>query len=298
MWNILKDLNMRATSKKIIILFGALATTLVLVSCGSGSDSKEVSQSEKLLATTSSSTTANNALPVHWSPDAVNAIVARNGRTEVQVSFDAVEALGNVTLRVVPEIAPYVSVTPSSLNNVKEGDRVTVRITIQSTATAPLGLFDGTIQVREVTSKPGQGRVLARPLPVTILIREEETVAGVDADNNGVWDYIDQYINTTYPDDANTRVALRQFARAIEGGLLHADDKTTSLRYAEDGDRAIECVYFLRPQDARQVLSASKSAILNTNLRSRSYLMFSEQSAGQVFNSAPISQRGASCIAE
>ncbi|MEI2774344.1 MAG: hypothetical protein V9G98_27830 [Candidatus Competibacter sp.] len=243
----------------------------------------------------------NSAPLVHWAPDTVNAIVTRNGHTEVQVSLDAVEALGNVYLRVVPEIAPYVTVNPSAINNVKPGDKISVRITVQAGATAPLEMFDGTIQVRQQTNnKPGQGKVFARPLPVTILIREEEGVAGVDADNNGVWDYVDQYINTVYPgpDVSSVRIALRQNARAIQGGVLHADDNALSIRYAEDMDRSIECVYFLRPEDARKVLLDLKANILNTKTRSEAFMMFSEQSAGHVFSSALVSQRSASCVTE
>jgi len=251
-----------------------------------------------LLLLSSAFNAAEAAPSVNWAPNLVNATVAPGQRAEIQVSFNAVEALGNVSLRVVPEIAPYVSVSPSTLNNVKAGDSFTIRITVQAAATAPLRLFEGTIQVRQMTTGPGNGRVFARPLPVHVLIREQEGIAGVDADNNGVWDYVDQYINTTYPNEPNTRVALRQFSRAIQNSLLHADDKSLSLRYAEDSDRATECVFFVHPQDADKVLSALEAAILNNATRSRAFMMFSEQSAGQVFQSAPISQRSASCIAE
>ncbi len=254
--------------------------------------------SAALLLFSSIFNSANAATPVHWTPDAVNAVVGQGERTEVQASFDAVEALGNISLRVVPEIAPYVTVVPSTLNNVKAGDRITIRISVQAATSSPLRLFEGTIQVRQTTTGPGNGRVFARPLPVHVLIREQEGIAGVDADNNGVWDYVDQYINATYANDPNTRVALRQFARAIQNSLLHAADKSLSLRYAEEGDRAIECVFSMRPQDARKVLLELKATILNNATRSRAFMMFSEQSAGQVFQSAPISQRGASCIAE
>jgi hypothetical protein len=239
-----------------------------------------------------------SAPKVHWTPDTVNAIVEPGGHTEVEVSLNAVKDLGNVVLRIVPELDPFVDVTPSTLNNVKAGDMVTVHITIQAAASTPVGLFDGTIQVRQKTSKPGKGKVLARPLPIQVLIRREEGIAGVDADGNGVWDYIDQYINTTYPDSDSLRAALRQDTKAIEGGLLHADDKNQSLKYATDMDRAIECVFFLRPDDADKVLAELEATILNNKVRSRTFIVFSEQSAGQVFPSAPISERGASCAAE
>lgn len=238
--------------------------------------------------------------PVHWSQSAVNASISRGGHTEIIVSLNAVKAIGNVDIRIVPEIDLYVDVSPSMLSNVKAGDTIPIRISIQADTAAPLGLFDGTIQVREKVTRRGKGKVLARPLPVHVLIREEEGVASVDADGNGVWDYIDQYINDKYPgaDNDRLRSASRQYARAIQGGLLNADNKAISLQYAEASDRATECMFFLRPQDADEVLSDLEAIILNTQTRSKAFLMFSEQSAGQIFPSVPFSQRSASCVDE
>lgn len=254
--------------------------------------------------------------PVHWSQDAVNAILSRGGRTEIQVSLDAVQALGNIYLRVAPEIRPYVKVSPPMIRNVKAGDITPIRISIQAGTVVPSGLFNGTIQV---VMRQGKRKVLALPLPVHVLIYEHEggaasnvstdsprpthvecPIAGVDADSNGVWDYIDQYIDVKYPgaDNDRTRSACRQCALAIQGGLLNADNKDMSLRYATAISRAAECVFYLRPQDAHDVLSDLEAIILNTLTRSRAFLMFSEQCAGQVFPSAPISQFGASCINE
>jgi hypothetical protein len=137
-------------------------------------------------------------------------------------------------------------------------------------------------------------------LPVHLLIREEEGIEGTDSDGNAVWDYIDQYIDTNYPGNDNEalRSAFRQYSRALEGGLINASDKEMSLHYAVASDRATECAFDLRPHDASNMLSDLEAVILNTQTRSGAFIMFSEQSAGQVFPSASISQRGASCIAE
>ena len=128
----------------------------------------------------------------------------------------------------------------------------------------------------------------------------EEKIADIDSDNNGVWDYIDKYINTKYPgpDNNQLRSASRQYARAIQGGLLNADNKEISLQYATASTRATECVFYLRPQDASGVLSDLEAVILNTMTRSRAFLRSSEQSAGGVFPIVPFSQRSTSCIAD
>lgn len=244
--------------------------------------------------------------PVTWSQADLDAVVPQGGITELQVSLNAVETLGDVYLRIVPELDAYIDVEPASLADVRAGDIIPIRVRIQVDSTAPLGLFDGTIQVREQVTRgvrgarQGNGRVFPRLLPVTLLIQEAETIAGVDSDVNGVWDYIDAYIDSIYtlPPDDLIRPALRQYARALEGGLLNADASDMALRYAIASDRATECVFYLRPDDANRVLSDLEAVILNTETRSRAFLMFSEQSAGQVFSSVPFSERATSCVTE
>jgi hypothetical protein len=238
--------------------------------------------------------------PLNWSPNSVSAIVTRGGRTEIQVSLNIIESVGSVALQIAPEVDPYVDVIPATIGNARAGDAIPIRIIIQASATGPLGSFDGTIQVREQVTGQRQGRVFARPLPVHLLIREEQGVPGPDSDGNGVWDYIDQYINTVFPgtQNASTRSAARQYARAIEGGLLNADNKARAIQFAAASDRATECMYYLRPQDAAAAIADLEAAILNTQLRSKTFVMWSEQSAGQVFPSVPFSQRATSCVVD
>ena len=252
---------------------------------------------------------ALSAPPAHWSPDAINTAIAPGGHSELQATLQAIEALGNVQLRVTPALAPYVRVTPSTLTGVRAGASITIHILVQAAGNAPLKLFDGTIQVRQQDSKrrgdddeehdsEGQGRVFPRPLPVHVLIRKTADLVGPDTDGNGVWDYVDQYINSKYPsqNDSNLRAALRQNARALQAGLLHADDKALAMKDGREADRAIACLYFIRRDDAHSVRSDLQAAILNNPTRSRAYIMWSEQSAGQVFELVPPSQDA--CIPE
>jgi hypothetical protein len=154
------------------------------------------------------------------------------------------------------------------------------------------------LQVRARTSR-AQGRLLARPLPVTVAVQATGSHDDVDADSNGVWDYIDRYIDTTYGSaSAADKAALRQFSRAIQGALLDSADLSLSLKHAVESDRAMECLFSLRPADAPRLLKDVRAAILNTRARSRAFLMWSEQSAGQVFHSKPKSQWGSSCISQ
>ena len=81
-------------------------------------------------------------------------------------------------------------------------------------------------------------------------------------------------------------------------GLLNADNKDLSLQFAQASDRAQECVFYLRPEDANEVLSDLEAVILNTETRSKAFLMWGDQSGGQVFPGVPFSQRNTSCVAE
>lgn len=242
-----------------------------------------------------------NATPsVRWSQPAVDAAIPRGSHKEIAVSLDALETIGSVDLKVVPELSPYVDVVPSAVQNLVAGDVVPIQISVHADPNAPLRSVDGVIQVRAQVTRRGNGRVFSRPLPVRILIQEEEGVVGTDSDGNGVWDYIDQYINTKYPGTENQemRTAARQYARSIQGGLLNADDKQMALQFSSASDRATECIFYLNPENAADVLRDLESAILNTETRTKAFFMFSEQSVGEVFASTPFSKRSDSCITE
>lgn len=236
---------------------------------------------------------------VHWSQTSINAIIPQGGRKNVTIYLNALKPLGNIYLEPVPNIKPYIIISPESFPNVKSGDTIPINLNIHADSSAPLGLFSGVIHVRQSGVK-NQRKVLARPLPINVLIREEEGVNDVDADGNGVWDYIDQYINNKYPgrEYIQLRSAARQYALALQGALLNADNKDLSLEYAIKSDRATECMFCVRPDDAGDILADLEAAILNSKTRARAFLMFSEQCAGQVFRSVPISQRCSSCDAD
>lgn len=106
------------------------------------------------------------------------------------------------------------------------------------------------------------------------------TVAGVDADNDGVRDDIETYIDQTYSGgtDGPTRNALRQYAKAAQAAMLEAGDQARSVIHAEERFRAIECLMARRPSDFPKVFSDLRARILNTDLRSKAYL----QADGQV----------------
>jgi hypothetical protein len=69
-------------------------------------------------------------------------------------------------VRVVPEIAPYVSVSPPSFDNLIADGSYQLEVTFTAPVDAPLEVHEGTIQLREGKKN------LAKPLPVSVEIVE------------------------------------------------------------------------------------------------------------------------------
>lgn len=67
-------------------------------------------------------------------------------------------------------------------------------------------------------------------------LNQTESLAGVDADANGVRDDVDRYIDTAYADQtsADLNKAVRQYARAVQSSLVDADSQTQSLTHATE----------------------------------------------------------------
>ena len=108
---------------------------------------------------------------------------------------------------------------------------------------------------------------------------QTESIAGVDADANGVRDDVDRYIDTTYPDQASADLnkALRQYAKAVQSSLVDADSGTLSLTHATERFRALECLMARRPRDFHTVFVDVRAQLLNTPSRSEAYLKADDQ---------------------
>lgn len=107
-----------------------------------------------------------------------------------------------------------------------------------------------------------------------------QRIAGLDADNNGVRDDIDAYINTRYS-DVSQRAAALQTARAIQQDLLvDKTDKPAVKLAALAETRAVHCLFSKfhgpGPLQPSAVSSAIESMTANTKERLSAYLAFSK----------------------
>ncbi|MBL8038410.1 MAG: hypothetical protein JNN16_12990 [Nitrospira sp.] len=123
-----------------------------------------------------------------------------------------------------------------------------------------------------LVSCSGENAPLSSPI-------QTETVAGVDADTNGVRDDVDRYIDTTYADQASAdlKKAVRQYARAVQSSLIDAGSPTLSLTHATERFRALECLMARRPRDFHTVFVDVRAQLLNTSSRSEAYLKADDQ---------------------
>lgn len=232
--------------------------------------------------------------PVNWSLPSLNSIVPAGGSRQVTFMFEASEDIGNITFRVVPELLPYVQISPAAISNVVAGSSTVINVTLKAGLTTQSFAVNGVIQARAAS---GAQKVFAQPLPVQLMIRVNP-IADFDADGNGIWDYVDQYINTTYANDPEIVPALQQFARSFQAALLDAKDADLSLQHSGEADRAIECIFSYRIRrgaEAAEIIEKLKAAMLNTRERSLADAIFSEHSAGHVFANVPVGQERTSC---
>jgi hypothetical protein len=104
---------------------------------------------------------------ITWTPAFINETILGGETKTVSVFFIASEDVNNVIVRVVPELQPYVRVSPSNFSSITRGQNLNLTIVISSLVTSLPGTFEGTIQLRSGT--PSQ-KTIAKPLPVTINI--------------------------------------------------------------------------------------------------------------------------------
>ncbi|TKB62724.1 MAG: hypothetical protein E8D49_00050 [Nitrospira sp.] len=100
------------------------------------------------------------------------------------------------------------------------------------------------------------------------------SLAGTDANSDGVRDDIESYIDTTYPVPANldTNKALRQYAKAAQSSIIDASDAGKSVTHSTERFRALECLMSRRPTDFHPLFVELRARILDTLPRSEAYL--------------------------
>jgi len=112
---------------------------------------------------------------MNWAPTSVTQIIAPGESKTISVSFVASEAVSDVVVSVVPELQPFVQVSPSAFGGIVQGQTLNVSITVSAASSSPLGTFAGTVQLR---SRVDPKKIFAKPLPVTVEVWQRITEPG------------------------------------------------------------------------------------------------------------------------
>ena len=125
----------------------------------------------------------------------------------------------------------------------------------------------------------------------------DETIEGVDINENGVRDDIERWIGLNYRNSEKTRMALTQVYYPLQNFMIHARENDRDAVY-NDMDalqRAGECLDYIRPDDAYKLIEELKARVVNTSDRAYAYLDSSRILGGGSFPSAPFSKWNMSC---
>ena len=150
----------------------------------------------------------------------------------------------------------------------------------------------GMLLLSSLLTACGSGDSVSPATPTTT------TVAGVDANGDGVRDEIETYIDTTYPVAVQneTNRALRQYAKAVQASLIHADDSSLSVTHATERFRALECLMARRPSDFHPLFVELRARLLDTTARSNAYFQADSQVKATNIPLLPMNQWRTACL--
>lgn len=115
-----------------------------------------------------------------------------------------------------------------------------------------------------------------------------DTVAGIDADDNGIRDDIDAYIKQTYRIEEHQK-AVNQYAKSLQASLLvDTEDKIAVKAITNEKARAISCISDKIPggksPNGERVVREILSMTTNTKLRLTQYFVLDKALDGTVIS--------------
>jgi hypothetical protein len=228
---------------------------------------------------------------IQWTPPAITTVISIGQPHTINVSLQNFVNLRDVSLFVSDAtVARFVTISPAQLPRLKKNTVTPVAITFsvpQSTVTPSLQSLTGAIKIkttkhRDKDDVDDDDRRLFPPLLFNLTISDDTTVGGTDANNNGIRDDIDQYIQQTFT-DAGQKAAAVQMASAMQAAILHAGDKAASLSNGSRLTAATDCISSYSDPAVRNKLIDIQPLTLNTQVRTTAWLAFNDQVAGGYF---------------
>lgn len=126
------------------------------------------------------------------------------------------------------------------------------------------------VQVQKIHSTKLQlDDVMGKNLPPDPGALADQTIAGIDANNNGIRDDVELAIFKEYPNSAKTRAVLLQYALVLQMEIKQSIvNKDTATAVAEEDSRAYDCIGKIVPKsnDDIQKIEAYRNFIENKQL--------------------------------
>jgi len=148
------------------IVLGAILViaTVVLVACGGGDSEKAASSgAERQAAPTSR--IASRGPSISWNPTSLTQTIKPGETRTVIATLTALTSTPSSVIRVVPELQPYVSVSPTTTGPLTPNQSVAFAVTFSAPIDALPVTSTGTVQLRTSDSA---GNTLAQPLPIAV----------------------------------------------------------------------------------------------------------------------------------
>lgn len=117
-------------------------------------------------------TTASAEPQITWQPEQIDTTIDRGSVVLVDVTAVSDTDFTNIAVFVVPELAQFITITPTAIPIMYDGVPVSFELYIGVPSTTPIGVYEGTIHLQ--TGK----KTISRPLPVVIRVGEEIGPAG------------------------------------------------------------------------------------------------------------------------
>lgn len=238
---------------------------------------------------------ATAAPSVQWNPSRVIETLHPGESRDVRVTVKALSTTEAMTSWVVPELQPYVTVSPATVRPLQKDETATLTFSVAAPIDAGATLIDGTVHLRQGLTK----RTFSKPLPIQLSIvcpclppdpgdAGKATIEGIDSDNDGVRDDVERWIAVTYATSSRMRAAATQVARAVQLALTATTQAEIDAADVA-GDRAAECALITDSDNTSVLLELTQIEVLNTIERLRAQDNFDNNFTGRTFflNSLP-----------
>lgn len=105
---------------------------------------------------------------------------------------------------------------------------------------------------------------------------DPKSVAGIDANHDGVRDDLEKLIDENWGSDPKVKSAARQLAKSLQESIVHPDTAD------ERGLFAVDCLFYIVPEKAGEIIDRLQAAAANTYPRVRALVKESARFSGKI----------------